>query len=107
MVGLAGGSSSYDLFKPEFRHLVAIGYMGNDAYGGIAGVANCYQTFHGPDNARRPLNPLLNASDFDLIQPAPRHMWITLFGHRVMRAQWGYGCDLYVKKGEAKDAPQS
>ncbi len=106
VVGLAGGSGSYDLFKPKFRHLVAIGYMGNDAYSGIAGVANCYASFHGADKAQIPLPEVLDASNFEIIQPAPQHMWITLFGHRVMRAQWGYGCDLYVRKGEVRSVTQ-
>jgi hypothetical protein len=104
IVGLAGTSGSYDLFKPEFRHLVAVGYMEKEAYSGIEGVANCYATFHGPDAARIPFPPFSDASEFELIQSAPQHTWITLFGHRMMRAQWGYGCDLYVKKSAAKSA---
>jgi hypothetical protein len=51
----------------------------------------------GGSDTVRPLPEQLNASNFHLIQPAPQHLWVTILGHRVMRAQWGYGCDLYLR----------
>ena len=95
---VALNGDSYDVFKPEFHHLVGLLYVHDkDHYAGVDAVANCYDAFHGPDNAIAPLPARLDASEFRLIQPAPAHLAITLFGHRVMRGQWGYGCDLYVR----------
>jgi hypothetical protein len=96
MVTLEGGS--YDMFKPEFRRMIHL----TDAedvnhFAGVEGVANCYSGFHGAVNEVRPFPTKLNASEFHLIEPAPQHLTITLFGHQVMRAQWGFGCDLYVR----------
>ncbi len=89
----------YDLFKPEFHHLIQLD-KANDShhYASLAGIANCYPAYHGPADSVRPLPGVLQASDFQRIQTAPEHLWITLFGHRLMRAQWGYGCDLYIRK---------
>jgi hypothetical protein len=93
---------SYDLFKPEFRNLIHLRDAEDvDRFSRVAGVANCYDGFHGADNAVIPFPAKLNASDFHLVQGDPKHMWMTLLGHRVMRAQWGYGCDLYVRNGAA------
>jgi hypothetical protein len=89
--------NSYDLFKPEFRHMIHLtDTEDSNHFAGVDGVANCYDGFH--SNGLRPFPEKLNAAQFHLIQADPQHLWITLFGHRVMRAQWGYGCDLYVRK---------
>jgi hypothetical protein len=101
---------SYDLFKPEFQRLIRLEDVQDvDNYRDVAAVANCYDAFHGPGGAVRPLPAKLNAGDFRLIQGDPRHLWITLFGRRVMRAQWGYGCDLYLRDGETsfRETPPS
>ncbi len=89
----------YDLFKPKFRRLVSLDYLEDDVnhFADVAAVVNCYQAYHGESGPVVPFPNELNASEFYLIQPAPQHLWITLFGHRVMRGQWGYGCDLYVR----------
>jgi len=91
---------SYDIYKPIFHHMV-FGYSsgGKDGYKNLAAVANCYQAFHGDDKVVRPLPAQLNPADYRLIQRAPQHLWITLFGQRIMSGQWGYGCDLYVRDG--------
>lgn len=90
---------SYDLFKPEFGRMIRLDEASDtDQYRSVAAVANCYDAFHGADGAVRPLPDRLNASDFRRIQPDPQHMWVTLFGRRAMRGQWGYGCDLYIRK---------
>jgi len=94
---------SYDLFKPKFRRLIELAHVEDqEHYAKVAAVANCYDAFHGPDNAVRPLPAKLDASEFHLIEAAPTHMWLTLFGHRLMRAQWGYGCDLYLRNSPAQ-----
>lgn len=90
---------SYDLFKPEFRHLVGLDYVDDDTdrFAEVGGVANCYDTYLGEAGPVRPLPAQLNAAEFHMIQPAPQHLWISILGHRVMHRQWGYGCDLYVR----------
>jgi hypothetical protein len=96
---------SYDLFKSEFHNLIHLRDAEDiDHFAQVAGVANCYDGFHGADNAVLPFPAKLNASDFHLVQADPKHMWMTLFGRRVMRAQWGYGCDLYVRNSAASGA---
>ena len=88
---------SYDLFKPTFRHLIYVRNAVDDAhYKSLAAIANCYAGFHGAAGEVRPLPPELNPAEYRVIQPAPAHLWITIFGHRVMSGQWGYGCDLYL-----------
>ena len=100
IVAVEGGN--YDFFKPRLHHLIELdNAQGVKDYGGLAAVVNCYEAFHGADQAVRPLPPSLNASEFQLIQAAPQHMWVTLLRHRAMRGQWGYGCDLYVRKNGA------
>jgi hypothetical protein len=90
---------SYDLFKPEFARMIRLDYVQDkDQYRSVAAVANCYDALHAPANAVRPLPDRLSPSDFAMIQPDPQHTWIGLFGHRLMAAQWGYGCDLYVRR---------
>jgi hypothetical protein len=95
---VAVGGGSYDIFKPEFRRLVTMpsGKDGID-YSGLDGMANCYSSFRGEGDEIRNLPDGIKIADFSLIQRAPQHLWITLFGHRVMRSQWGYGCDLYLR----------
>jgi hypothetical protein len=98
IVALEGGS--YDAFKPEFRHLIRVDESEDvDRYSKVAAIANCYVGFTGPESGVRPLPEKLNATEFHLIQTAPQHLWITLFGRRLMRSQRGYGCDLYLRNG--------
>jgi hypothetical protein len=63
----------------------------------IAGVANCYGGYDGDSITLHPLPRLLNPANFQLIERAPSHLWVTALGHRVMDRQWGYGCDLYLR----------
>jgi hypothetical protein len=109
---------SYDLFKPQFRRVIRLDYVQDrDQYRSLAAVANCYDAYHDPSRPDkggvaqgspvRPLSPKLNPADFHLIQPDPQHMWITLMGKRLMRAQWGYGCDLYVRNGASPEENNS
>jgi hypothetical protein len=35
-----------------------------------------------------------------MIQPDPQHLWISLKGHRILKGQWGYGCDLYLRNNK-------
>ncbi|MGB6686357.1 MAG: hypothetical protein WBE76_00780 [Terracidiphilus sp.] len=100
IVTLEGGS--YDLFKPEFHSMIHLTDAEDlDHFSKLDGVANCYDGFHGSSSSPRPFPAKLNAADFHLIEPAPRHLWVTLFGHRIMHAQWGFGCDLYVRNNAA------
>ncbi len=89
----------YDLFKPEFHRMVELAWVEHDVdhFADVAAVVNCYHAFHGGSGAVAPFPSQLNPSEFHLIQSAPQHLWITLFGHKVMRGQWGYGCDLYLR----------
>lgn len=104
---------SYDLFKPQFRRLIRLDYVQDrDQYRTLAAVANCYDAYHdatGPNTGSplRPLTPKLNPAEFHLVQPDPQHMWITLMGKRLMRAQWGYGCDLYIRNATAPEENKS
>jgi len=107
MVALTG--DFYDLYKPAFHHLFNTEHL---AEGGVdtsaaAAVANCYSAFAGGPGTVRPLKKGLNPAEFHLIQPAPDHMWITLFGHRVSNTQWGFGCDLYLRNEPASDGKLS
>jgi hypothetical protein len=93
---------SYDVFKPQFHHMIHLRDAENiHDFAGLAGVANCYDGFHG--TGLRPFPERLNAAEFHLVQADPQHLWITLFGHRVTRAQWGYGCDLYVRNSASSE----
>jgi len=106
MVSVIGGD--YDLYKPEFHHMFGTfdldvhrnGIQVHDddmSMSQLEAVANCYYGFKGGPGSVRPFPSGLNAADFHLIQPAPEHLWITFFGHRISNTQRGYGCDLYVK----------
>jgi hypothetical protein len=100
IVTLEGGS--YDLFKPQFRQMIHLTDAEDvDHFSKVDGVANCYDGFHGSGSSLRPFPAKLNAAEFHLIEPAPQHLWVTLFGHRIMHAQWGFGCDLYVRNSAA------
>lgn len=96
---VAVSDGGYDLFKPDFDRLVDADYLGGISNrSGLSGIANCYFAFSGDGNAIRPLPSSVDAASFHLVQRAPRHLWITLFGRKVMRRQWGYGCDLYIRQ---------
>jgi hypothetical protein len=100
-------SGSYDVFKPTFQHMIALDNAEDpDHFAKLAAVANCYQTFRGDAGRVRPFPEKLNASEFHMVQADPQHMWVTLLGHKVMRAQWGYGCDLYLRNSPAQPALQ-
>jgi hypothetical protein len=89
---------TYDMYKPYFRNLVELDYAQDiKDLSQVEGVANCYGAYGGDDNLLRPFPEYLKASDFQLIEQAPEHMWVTLVGHRVAPLQWGYGCDLYSR----------
>ncbi len=89
---------TYDMYKPYFRHLVELDYAEeNKDLAQVQGVANCYGAYGGDDKSLRPFPQFLNPADFQLIEKAPEHMWITLHGHRIAPLQWGYGCDLYTR----------
>lgn len=101
---VAVSAGGYDLFKPSFDRLVSLEYMaGIEQKAELSGIANCYFAFSGSGDAIRSLPPWIDTASFQLVQRAPEHLWITLFGHRLMRRQWGYGCDLYVRKALAAD----
>ena len=99
----------YDFFKQDFHHLFNTQHLGDGAVdtSATAAVANCYSAFPGGPGMVRPLQKELNPSEFHLIQPAPEHMWITLFGHKATSTQWGYGCDLYLRNEPASDGKPS
>jgi hypothetical protein len=89
---------NYDMYKPAFKNLVTTYYMGDGIPPiGVAAVANCYYGFNGARGAIRPLPSKINPEAFHLIQAAPSHTWLTIFGRRISNMQRGYGCDLYVK----------
>ena len=89
---------TYDMYKPYFRHLVELDYADeNTELAKVEGIANCYGAYGGDDKTLRPFPERLNPADFQLIEKAPEHMWITLHGHRLAPLQWGYGCDLYTR----------
>lgn len=93
---------SYDLFKPQFHYMIHLNDAEDvDRFSKVDGVANCYDGLHGLGDSLRPFPAKLNAADFHLVEPAPRHLWVTVFGRRIMHAQWGYGCDLYVRNNAA------
>ncbi len=88
----------YDVYKPYFRHLVPLtsGPIA-PSYSALAAIANCYDYYRSAAGSVRPLPQAVHPGDFRLIEAAPEHLWITVLGRRVMRAQWGYGCDLYTR----------
>ena len=99
IVAVEGGS--YDLYKPQFRHLIELDNA-RDIHdlSKVAAIANCYGgLLDGPRNVA-PLPPVLVASQFHMIQPDPQHLWISLKGHRILKGQWGYGCDLYLRNNK-------
>jgi hypothetical protein len=106
IVAVEGGS--YDLFKPKFHRMIELDNVEDaNRYAEVAAVANCYGSSHLDDGEVLALPVKLDAADFHLIQAAPEHLWITLFGHRIMRKQWGYGCDLYLRNGLPRSADNS
>jgi hypothetical protein len=105
---VVGFSGDYDLFKPYFHHLIDIQPLGDGGTkvdtSSMAAVANCYSSFVGGPGEVRPLQGKLSSSEFHLIQPAPEHMWITLFGHRITNTQRSLSCDLYLRNSPATGA---
>lgn len=92
--------NEYDLFKPRLPRLVNAKYNLSDFssdLSAIKGIVNCYDSFEGPSTEIRPLPSGFDPSQFTKIDSAPVHVNITLFGRRLMRRQWGWGCDLYVR----------
>jgi len=89
----------YDLYKPSIHHIFNTQHLADGPVdtSTVAGIVNCYAGYAGAPNVIRPLQSELGPSDFHLIQPAPEHLWMTLFGRRVTTSQWGYSCDLYVR----------
>jgi hypothetical protein len=87
----------YDLFKPKFRHLISTLHLNGQPTAPVGAVVNCYTGFTGGPGVVRPFPKALNESEFHLIQAAPTHMWITVFGHRISDTQRGFGCDLYLR----------
>jgi hypothetical protein len=47
---------------------------------------------------KKPLPEFLDGTQFREVEAAPDHVWITLFGHKIVRWQDGWGCDLYVRR---------
>jgi hypothetical protein len=82
---------------PLFDANSILGRLSVGGFSALMGVANCYAGFEGAANVLRPLPDNLDSSAFRLIQPAPQHLQIALFGHRIMKSQWGDGCDLYLR----------
>lgn len=95
---------SYDLFKPEFHRLVQLAYLDDDVnhFADVSAVVNCYHPYHRESGPVASFRTALDASEFHLVQSAPQHLWITLFGYKVMRGEWGYGCDLYVRNSSPR-----
>jgi hypothetical protein len=94
VVGING--DSYDLFKPVLRHLVTLREKGVD-YADLSAIVNCYDMYKGDSGVVRPLPEKVNPKEFRMIQPAPEHLWISILGRRIRQAEWGYGCDLYLR----------
>ena len=95
IVVMEGGS--YDLFKPEFPRLVTLDFVASDrgGFSAVAAVANCFQMTGFENDSKLPGS--LNPQQFRLLQRGSQRRWITLFGHRIRRGQWGFGCDLYTR----------
>jgi hypothetical protein len=95
IVALVPGA--YDLYKPELPRLISTLHLSDQSTADVAAVVNCYNGFTGGPGVVRPFPKELNATEFHMIQPAPTHLWITMFGHRISNTQRGLGCDLYMR----------
>ena len=87
-------------FKPTIINIVQASYFTrSEDLSKIGGIINCYDGVSEMDpGAVLPIPKYLDAAEFNLIDKAPLHVSIGVLGHRVMRRQWGWGCDLYVRK---------
>jgi hypothetical protein len=92
---------AYDLYKPVIHNLINPYYhfSGEGApFEQIDGVIRCYGDFRGSREMTKPLPEFLDRTQFREVEAAPDHVWITLFGHKIVHWQDGWGCDLYVRR---------
>ncbi len=108
IVALVPGPGAYDIYKPEIPRLIGtLNLTDGQLTADVMGVVNCYNGFTGGPGVVRPFPDKLNAAEFHMIQPAPTHLWITVFGHRISNTQRGFGCDLYRRNTAAPNGGSS
>lgn len=95
---VAVSTGSFDVFRPAFSHLVDLSNISdNPQREELSALGVCYQASLSEGNSLASFPPTMDAMSYTLVQRTPTHLWITLLGHKVMKQQWGYGCDLYVR----------
>jgi hypothetical protein len=97
-VAILGGD--YDLFKANLPHLVGVQYFvpGEDLTQ-VQGIAFCPTAAADLSDGAFERWDVLDRSQFELLERAPLRSRLTLLGHSVGQSYWGWGCNLYVRRG--------
>lgn len=97
-VAILGGD--YDLLKAKLPHLVGVQYFvpGEDLTQ-VQGIAFCPTAAADLSDGAFENWDVLDRSQFDLVERAPLRSRLTLLGHSVGQSYWGWGCNLYVRRG--------
>ena len=89
----------YDYYKPRFPYLFNVFYLQNDAINtvDVAAVVNCYRAYDGSKGALQPFPAGIDSAHFHLLQASPEHVHPQVFGRPMAYAEWGFGCDVYLR----------
>lgn len=90
----------YDVYKARFPNIFNTFYLPQNRVMDISEVrafANCYRAYNGQSGEAKPLPKGINAADFYLAQADPKHAHALIFRHKLTNAEWGFGCDVYLR----------
>jgi hypothetical protein len=92
-------ATHYFLYKTELNNLFNEAYLSpQHDVSQVAAVVNCPTASAYFDAASKPLNPLVSGSTWSVLDSDNHPQLIGIWGKRIMRKNWTWGCVVYVKQ---------
>ena len=92
-------SGHYFVYKPYFPNLYNRNYLEpGEPTGQYQGLIHCYSGSRAVSRAQLPWDAGLQADEWSLIDGGEQVVRVALFGHPIMRRNWTWMCDVYVRR---------
>lgn len=92
-------SAHYFVYKPNFDYVYNVDYFtADDSLSDFDGLARCYMTTLALSRPELTWEKPFREEDWELIDGDASPATIQLFGHRLMRRNWSWSCDVYARR---------
>jgi hypothetical protein len=92
-------AAHYFIYKPDFHYLYDSAYFSpEDSLTDFDALVRCYMTHPAFSRSELTWEKPFNPQDWALVDGDVYPQAVTLFGHRLMRNNWSWSCDVYARK---------